>query len=315
MPQSNQQLEMKNSIVHTLDLNFLGIPGAIASYLVPHSDGALLVESGPGSTVPALQARLREHGYTEKDISAVFLTHIHLDHAGAAGWLAAQGVQVYVHPIGAPHMQNPEKLLASAQRIYGDQMGYLWGEFLPVPPERLTVIEDNDVIEIGGVHLRALDTPGHANHHHVYLFEDVCFTGDVGGVRMARTDFIGVPMVPPEFILEKWRESLVKLQNEYQQGSFSRLAPTHFGEFDDIAWHLGRLQKALDEVEAWMEAIMPTHPDDAQLTSEFIAWTDRQLHDAGLTQLQTQAYGLANPPAVSVPGISRYWKKYRTPDK
>jgi len=300
-------------MIHTLDLNFQGIPGAIASYLIPHSEGVLLIESGPGSTIPALQAGLRKHGYTEKDVSAVLLTHIHLDHAGAAGWLARQGAQVYVHPVGAPHLINPEKLLASAARLYGDQMEALWGEFLPTPAERLTVVEDNQVIEIGGVRLRALDTPGHANHHHVYIYKDICFTGDVAGVRMAGTGFIGVPMVPPEFILEKWRESLLRLQQEYQLGSFARLVPTHFGDFRDTGWHLARLQKALDEIEAWMQAVMAGQPDDAQLSREFLAWTTNQMQAEGLTPIQTQAYGLANPPAVSVPGIRRYWVKYRMP--
>ncbi len=304
---------MSKSVIHTLDLNFLGIPGAIASYLIPHAHGALLVESGPGSTIPALQAGLRAHGFNEKDVTDVLLTHIHLDHAGAAGWFARQGAQVHVHPVGAPHMLNPEKLLASAARLYGDQMEQLWGEFLPVPEERLKVIEDNQVLEIGGLRLRALDTPGHANHHHVYIFDDICFTGDVAGVRLAQTKFIGIPMVPPEFILEKWRESLLKLQNEYQKGSFIRLAPTHFGAFQDTAWHLARLQKALDEVEAWMQAILPAEPDEAQVTGEFLAWTDGQLSEGGLSPLQTQAYKLANPPSVSVPGMRRYWKKYRAP--
>jgi glyoxylase-like metal-dependent hydrolase (beta-lactamase superfamily II) len=300
-----------NKII-TLDLNFLGVPGAIASYLLPHAHGAVLIESGPGSTVPALQAGLRQHGYTEKDVTAVFLTHIHLDHAGAAGWLAHQGAQVYVHPVGAPHLLNPEKLLASATRIYGNQMDYLWGKFLPVPEDRLTVFEDNQVVEIGGLRLRALDTPGHANHHNVYLVDDICFTGDFCGIRMAQTSFIGIPMVPPEFLLEKWRESLVKLKGEYQQGSFSKLAPTHFGVFQDSAWHLRRLEKTLDEVEAWMEAVMPTGPDEAQLAEEFQVWTDQQMHAEGLSPLQIQAYGLANPPAVSVPGMRRYWSKYRS---
>jgi glyoxylase-like metal-dependent hydrolase (beta-lactamase superfamily II) len=176
------------------------------------------------------------------------------------------------------------------------------------------VVEDNEAIEIGGVRLRALETPGHANHHHVYIFEDVCFMGDVSGVRIAQTHFIGVPMVPPEFVLEKWRESLVKLQNEYERGSFSRLAPTHFGEFQDTAWHLARIKTALDEIEAWMQTVMPGQPDEAQLSNEFTTWTDRQLHAAGLNPLQTQAYGLANPSLLSVPGISRYWKKRRSGD-
>ena len=108
--------------VITLDLNFQGRAHAIASYLIPYADGAILIESGPGSTLAGLQAGLEAHGYSPRDVTHVLLTHIHLDHAGAAGWLARQGAQIYVHPVGAPHMLHPEKLLASAARIYGDRM-------------------------------------------------------------------------------------------------------------------------------------------------------------------------------------------------
>ena len=106
----------------TIDLKFRGIPGAIACYLVPHSTGVALVECGPGSTLPALDAGLQRHGYTLNDITDVVLTHIHLDHAGSAGRLALHGATIHVHPVGAPHMLNPQKLLASARRIYGDMM-------------------------------------------------------------------------------------------------------------------------------------------------------------------------------------------------
>src|SRR5512135_1903027 len=121
---------MAKTDVITLDLNFQGKTQAIAAYLVRHSSGAILIESGPGSTVPALQAGLAAHRLSSSDVTHVLLTHIHLDHAGAAGWLARQGAQIYVHPVGAPHLLHPEKLLASAARIYGDQMETLWGEFL-----------------------------------------------------------------------------------------------------------------------------------------------------------------------------------------
>src|SRR5687767_7805741 len=108
------------SDVRILDLNFKGIPGAIASYLIPHHDGVVLVEAGPGSTTDRLRAALGEEGYKVADVTDVLLTHIHLDHAGAAGWLAGQGARVHVHPNGAPHLINPEKLITSATRIYGD---------------------------------------------------------------------------------------------------------------------------------------------------------------------------------------------------
>ena len=249
-----------NSPFHTLDLNFLGLPGTIAAYLIPHAHGAALVECGPGSTIPSLERGLSQYGLTPSNISDVFLTHIHLDHAGAAGWMARQGARIHVHPAGAPHLINPEKLLASAQRIYGDKMQELWGDFLPVPEEKLSILQDDEVVEFNGQVLRAVDTPGHANHHFAYIFNDLCFTGDIGGVRMQRLRHLRVPMPPPEFHLETWRASIKRLSQELENGKFQRIAPTHFGVFNDPGWHLTRLVKTLDEIEAWILAVMPDDP-------------------------------------------------------
>src|SRR5512138_442134 len=174
---------MAKTGVLTLDLNFQGRPYAIASYLIRSGDGVVLIESGPGSTLPALEAGLAKEGLSPRDVTHVLLTHIHLDHAGAAGWLARQGAEVYVHPVGAPHMLNPEKLIASATRIYGDRMESLWGEFLPVSQDQLKVPNDAEPIRIGNMEFIPLNTPGHAEHHYCYLFEDILFCGDVGGVR------------------------------------------------------------------------------------------------------------------------------------
>src|SRR5512141_3435889 len=130
---------MAKARIVTIDLDFQDKTQAIASYLIRHNDGAVLIESGPGSTLPSLEVGLAKEGLSPRDITHVLLTHIHLDHAGAAGWLAKQGAQIYVHPVGAPHMLNPEKLIASASRIYGDRMQELWGDFLPVPQDKLHV--------------------------------------------------------------------------------------------------------------------------------------------------------------------------------
>lgn len=296
-----------NSTIHTLDLNFMGVPGTIASYLIPHAHGAILVESGPGSTIPALEDRLAAHHLSVKDITDVLLTHIHLDHAGAAGWLARQGARIHVHPVGAPHLLDPEKLLASAARIYGDQMDSMWGEFLSVPEERLSVLQDGEDIEIEGLHFRPIDTPGHAEHHFAYLFGDVCFTGDIGGVRLAGPRHVRLPMPPPEFILEKWRESLKKLSQE----DFSWIVPTHFGIFHDPDWHLSALAKALNEIDAWMEATLPSDPPFEGLNDEFLDWTRRRSLEEGLEPELIDAYETANPSWMSTYGIRRYWRKYR----
>src|SRR6476620_633298 len=123
---------MPSHPVHCLDLDFQGQPRSVASYMLEHSGGVAIVASGPGSTLGALEAALKTHGYGIHNITHVLLTHIHLDHAGASGYLAQQGAQILVHPVGAPHLLNPEKLVASATRIYGELMDKLWGEMLPV---------------------------------------------------------------------------------------------------------------------------------------------------------------------------------------
>ncbi len=293
--------------IKTLDLNFRGTPGTIAVYLIPHSNGAILIESGPGSTTQTLEVALHAHGMQTNDITDVFLTHIHLDHAGAAGWLAQQGAQVHVHPIGAPHMQNPERLLASARRIYGDSMDTLWGDFLPVPGDRLSVLQDGDTIEINGICIRAIESPGHASHHLAYIYEDVCFSGDIGGVRLGGLRHISLPMPPPEFHLEKWRESVRRLHKE----PINYIAPTHFGIYQDVEWHLAAIDKALDEVDEWIEVVMPTEPSIEELRVKILDWERTRAIWGGVDSSTANAQQVANPSSMSADGIQRYWLKHR----
>lgn len=301
----------EEGLIYTLDLNFRGLPGAIAAYLIPHTRGVVLVETGPGSTIPALQAGLQAHEFSTADVTDVLLTHIHMDHAGAAGWLARQGARIHVHEVGAPHLLNPEKLLSSAARIYGDEMDSLWGEFLPVPEDRLLVMQDNEVIEIDNLRFRALDTPGHAYHHLAYLFQEVCFSGDIGGVRLFGFRHLRLPMPPPEFHLELWRESLKRLQKEYAQGTFRRIAPTHFGIFEDPDWHLKALERALDEVERWILHTMPSNPSVEELKDKVEIWARERSLRAGFEPELLETYETANPTWMSAYGIYRYWHKVR----
>ena len=136
--------------VHTVDLNFHGASGSIAVYLIPHSHGAVLVECGPGSSIPNLLSGIAALGLQPSQITDVLLTHIHLDHGGSAGWWARQGARIHVHPVGAPHLVNPEKLLTSAGRIYRQLMQTLWGDFLPVPEDKLVIHQDNEAFEVEG---------------------------------------------------------------------------------------------------------------------------------------------------------------------
>jgi len=298
---------MASTRVITLDLNFQGRPHAIAAYLIRHADGAVLIESGPGSTLSALEAGLAKEGLSPRDVTHVLLTHIHLDHAGAAGWLANHGAEIYVHPVGAPHMLNPEKLIASATRIYGERMESLWGEFLPVPQNQLKVPNDAEVIKIGSAEFIPLNTPGHAEHHYSYLFEDVLFSGDVGGVRIPGYAYLRVPMPPPELHIERWHESIARLRKE----KFTHIAPTHFGIFDDPNWQLDEVEKDLDSAARWLEETMPANPPVEELRQSFTAWMMAEGEKIGLDEEVVKAYELANPLGMSADGLLRYWKKVR----
>lgn len=305
----NLTFDSKGHTIYTLDLKFRGIKSAIAAYLIPIKNGAILVECGPGSTIPVLQAQLSEHGFTPADISDVLLTHIHLDHAGAAGWFADQGARIHVHPIGAPHLINPEKLLSSAARIYGDQMDLLWGEFRPVPESQLVIHQEQEQIKIGQLTFQALDTPGHASHHFAYLLDGTCFSGDIGGIRMAGVRHLRLPMPPPEFNPLLWRQSLATLR----QHEIQHIIPTHFGIFSDPAWHLEALERALDQVEDWMEKYMPKGLSPEQLKREFVKWEAGRSQIDHIEDEDQSVYQAANPVEISLLGIQRYWSKYRQP--
>lgn len=299
---------MDISHITPLDLRFRGIEGAIASYLVPHKQGAVLVECGPGSTIPVLQAQLAEHGYTPDEITDVLVTHIHLDHAGASGWFAERGARVHVHPVGAPHLANPDRLLSSAARIYGDQMDLLWGEFRPVPEAQLVTHLDREEIAIGGLTFQALDTPGHASHHFAYLLEGICFCGDIGGVRMSGARHLRLPMPPPEFHPGKWRKSLQLIR----QYPISHMLPTHFGIFSDVDWHLDAIEQALDDVEKWMEEYMPQELPPDLLKAEFVRWEAERSRADNIEADYQSVYQTANPVDISLLGTQRYWKKHRS---
>lgn len=300
---------MINPTIHTIDLNFQGRRGTIATYLVPYSGGGILVETGPGSTIPDLLDGLKDYHFELKDISDVFLTHIHLDHAGASGWLAQQGCQIHVHENGAPHLVNPEKLLASAERLYGEMMDTLWGEFLPVPADKITIMHDNEVTEIGDLSVRALDVPGHANHHLAYLIGDACFSGDIGGIRLDSSHYLSLPMPPPDLNLEWWCESI----RHIQESGPTRIVPTHFGIYSDAPWHLQAVLDELDEVEAWIEERMNRNPSLEELRQQFIEFEQVRAGKYGVDKAIVETQQIANPSFMSADGIYRYWNKFRKP--
>jgi glyoxylase-like metal-dependent hydrolase (beta-lactamase superfamily II) len=291
--------------IYCLDTNHLGRKGLIASFLVPYSGGAVLVDTGPGSTIAAVTSALTEHGLVPEQVTHVLLTHIHLDHAGAAGWFANRGARVLVHPAGAPHLLNPEKLLASSRRVYGDRMDELWGEFMPVPAAHLTEVQDGTEIPIGELRFTALHTPGHAEHHIAYLLDNTCFTGDVGGVRRSGPFYIRLPFVPPETHLEKWRDSLNRIRAQKP----ARLALVHFGNYEDADAHLSYASCSLDQVEQWLETVMADVPDVETLRERYIAWMHAGGRAEGLDEEILTEYDHASPANMGASGLFRYWHK------
>lgn len=302
--------------LHVIDTHFQGMPQVTAVYLLIGPNGPTLIETGPGSTLPAVLDGLAAHGVRPADVRAVLLTHIHLDHAGAAGWWARQGAQIYVHHVGAPHLVDPSKLIASATRIYGERMDTLWGEILPAPAERVTPLYDGDTVQAGGLTFTALDTPGHAYHHHTYLLETgslerspasetIAFTGDAAGVRLPQVGVVDLPAPPPEFHLETWLATLDRLA----AAGATTFYPTHFGPVDDIHSHLAALRVVMVDSVAFVAERLHDGAEREQLLAEYVAWNRERAAALRLSPEMIDSYELANPLFMSVDGIARYLRK------
>ena len=228
-----------------LDLLHGGADRRIASYVVETEDGLALHDCGPSSCVPRLRAALEERGIAFADLRHLLLSHIHLDHAGAAGVLVREQPQLLVHvsAIGAPHLVDPTRLEASARRLYGDAFDALWGELAAVPEENIRIVGESVV------GLSCFPSPGHASHHVAYLHEDgTLFAGDAAGVRIDPGRFVFAPTPPPEVDLDAWSVTV----DDLERRAPSRLALTHFGVFDDVERHLATLRSTMDE---WAERV------------------------------------------------------------
>ncbi len=275
-----------------IDLLHQGVPRAIASYLLP-ADEPALVDCGPATCVPALEAGLANHGLRLTDVRHLVLTHVHLDHAGAAGTLVRRhpGLRVHVGEIGAPHLIDPSRLERSARRVWGDQFDALWGELVPVPEESLSVVGDRCL------DMDAFPTPGHAVHHVSYLASDgTCYSGDATGVRIAPASHLLPASPPPDVDLEAWDATLVELERRDPV----RLCLSHFGIFDDVPDHLARMRERLAH---WAEAVESGVTED-----EFVAGAEAEL-EAAVDPETARSYRTAAPVESSWAGLRRYWDK------
>lgn len=291
--------------IHTIDLRFQGIPGIIASYLIECGNELALIETGPGSCHEALICGIRALGQEPSAIKHVFVTHIHLDHSGAAGWWAQQGATVYCHPNAAKHLIDPSRLIESARMVYGDAMDTLWGDILPAPADRVRVLQDNESVTIGGTTVAAWDTPGHARHHHAFVIGDVCFTGDVAGMRLQGCDYISVTAAPPQFEPDAYVKSVQRLR----AANFSRLYLTHFREVRDVEAHLASYESRIGEVAACVRASFDRGDTD-EATRVFFRDAEHAVAiRSGLSEEMWRVYEQGNGTAMCADGIRLYWQK------
>ncbi len=291
--------------VKIIDLKFFGSE-TIGSYLVETKDGPFIIETGPDSTFSNLEKGLSESGYAVGDIKNVFVTHIHLDHSGAAWRFAKEGATVYVHPRGAPHLVNPERLMASAAMIYGDKMQELWGTVEGIDEDKVVAAEDGQVINIGEFEIQVHETTGHANHHNAYLVEDGLFTGDVAGCRISNGPPIP-PTPPPDIHVERWHSSVDKIRKLDPKSLYL----THFGKFTDVHEHLDAVMKTLDEWSEWIGERVKEGRSDKEIIPDFLKFYRTYFDKAGTENSEFDKYESADPHWMNVGGLVRYWNKYK----
>lgn len=294
-------------MIDFVDLNFLGHPRVIATAILRGPDGVALIDPGPTSCLPALEAGLASRGLALADVRQLLLTHIHLDHAGAAGTIVDRvpRAQVLVHESGAPHLIDPAKLIASVTRLFGDRTDTLWGAFAPVPAANLVVLSGGERVDAGGRPLRVAYTPGHAVHHVSYLDErdGVAYVGDTAGLRIGG-GFIIAPTPPPDIDLEAWRDSLDRIE-AWRPAS---LLLTHFGEVAQPAAHLAAFRTVLrDQAEA-VRRTLEAPGEDPDRVRVFIEELRRAVRRA-LPESDAAGTEIAAPFDQLWAGLARYWRK------
>jgi glyoxylase-like metal-dependent hydrolase (beta-lactamase superfamily II) len=295
-----------------VDLNFLGIPEIIATAVLHGSAGVALIDPGPSTTLEGLKQSLGRKGIDLDDVRQILLTHIHLDHAGATGSLVRENpaIEVFVHERGAPHLIEPSKLLASAGRLYGADMGRLWGDFLPVPADRVRTLKGEERITAGGRDLEVAYTPGHASHHVTYFDPSsrVAFVGDTAGIRRQDRDYIMPPTPPPDIDLDAWRVS----EDRILSWDPDTLFLTHFGPFHGARMHF---QEMTERLEAWSRIVRrllaDASIDDEQRLEAFMNEALLDLKRK-VGEVEAERYSRAGRLDYSWQGLSRYWKK-KTP--
>ena len=293
-------------MIHVLDTKHLDRPGIIAATALETDDGIALFDTGAAATFNNISAAMRAAGFSPNDVRHVFLSHIHLDHAGAAWCFAEQGATIHVHPRGARHLVDPSKLMESATRIFGDDMGKLWGEMRPIPADKVKVTDDRTAVRVGQFEVRSLDTPGHASHHNIYHWDDNIFGGDVAGVRLDDGPPVP-PFVPPELHIESWLESIERMRAL----QMTRLCLPHFGLVEgDLAAHCDALAERVQRWANWFRDELRKGRKESELIPDFAQYEARDIMESGAADDRVANYETADPSFMAVTASIRYWQKF-----
>ena len=292
-------------MIELLDLEHLGLKGAISSFLLEVPE-PVLVDPGPATCLNMLRARLAERGLAISDLRAVILTHIHLDHAGATGHLVSEndGLTVHVHTDAAPHVADPDRLVRSTRRTFGEAHDRLWGEVRPVPAGNIRPWEPGDRAPLRL--LRPVATPGHIGHHVAWLHDrdGVLLCGDALGVILDRRAPVHPPTPAPGVDAAAWQKTLERVR-VYDP---DRFAVAHFGIYDDFEVRRKELSEALAALEDRVRASLDT--DDPRLAGEYEAET-RDLQAAVIGQERANRYFDVFNAANDWAGMRLYLKRLR----
>jgi glyoxylase-like metal-dependent hydrolase (beta-lactamase superfamily II) len=301
---------LMNSIT-SLDNLWMGRPRSIAAGLLESDGHRAVVDPGPGSTLETLRQRLQARGIGVGDLDAILLTHIHLDHAGATGALVRENprLAVYVHKLGAPHVIDPSKLLASAARLWPNDLKLLFGEALPVPAENLRILEGGETLTLGSRKVEVVYTPGHASHHVSYFdkTEGVAFVGDTAGVRIEGNSYVMPATPPPDIDLGIWDTSFAAILERKP----ARLFLTHFGFSDNPSEHILLFRERLHRWAALTAEILRTAASDSAAMDAFMFTTYAEIsqHVPGG---EAEHYAFSAGLNLSFLGLARYLRKRAT---
>ena len=293
------------------DLHFQDTPRVIATAVLSGPSGVALVDPGPSSSLGVLKGELERAGISTRDVTELLITHIHLDHSGAAGTLVRENpkLRVVVHAKGAPHLIEPGKLMASATRLYGDAMDRLWGEVAPVPEHALIVLQGGERLEAGGRSLDVAYTPGHASHHVSYFAPDagIAFVGDTAGVKVLPDGDVLPPTPPPDVDLEAWEGSLAHIERWRPESLFL----THFGPAGAVGAHLSTLRDRLQTASDFVKASLAREGTDEEREAWFVEECRRHLRQR-MSVSDAQVYEVADRFDLNWRGLARYWRKRAT---